>query len=206
MIFTKYLFGAIAALTGGVNALVFSSSGGALTSKELEELNSELGTAETNHNGLINSENSRIKTEESKSAENFKKLENENKNTKSSSRSRREAGNNLTRANDNLVWQNLTQNAALGREKTKLQSELNSKTESFKTELKTKVQASFNALQTVVKQETDKLESALTTLKESNRKLIDNLKKCLIKMPEAIFTPDQDWCPETQQFRANSAA
>ncbi|CCE66827.1 hypothetical protein [Candidatus Mycoplasma haematominutum] len=192
MIFTKYLFSAIAGLTGGVNALVFSSSGGALVTRELESFSTELENSSTQSDGLIAGEAERLDGEKKESESNFKKLETQNEETKSKSRARRDAGNAMKGVNDNLNSERRIQDRALNAKKDELQSALEKGTAEVKQNLENGVKKLFETVKASVDAENKKLTTALQNLTESNKKLIERVKKCIQEMPNSIFVePDK---------------
>ncbi|CCE66826.1 hypothetical protein [Candidatus Mycoplasma haematominutum] len=204
MVFTKYLFTAIAGLTGGVNALAFSPLGGALVTRELKEMDSELDSNFSMRNELIKTESDRLSSEKNKSEESFRQLETKNTETQGKSRMRRAAGVALSTEDQKLRVTQHKSNYQLSEKKHKLESKLSETTQTLKTTLEDNVTKSFQEISQVVKAESSKLEEALKTLQASNQKLIQELKKCLEEMPQAIFKPDQEWCPATSSMRSST--
>ncbi|CCE66825.1 hypothetical protein [Candidatus Mycoplasma haematominutum] len=187
MIFTKYLFTAIAGLTGGVNALVFSSSGGALVSQELQQFENELRTNLESGDKLIEGEDKRLAQEKQTAEENFSKLDTENKNTQTKSRARRTTGEELQKSDYELRLNQIKQNGALEEKRKSLQSTLDSKVSEFKSKLESGAKEAFSTVQKAVQEETQKLSEALAKLQESNRQLIEKVKNCIEQLPQSIF-------------------
>ncbi|CCE66823.1 hypothetical protein [Candidatus Mycoplasma haematominutum] len=187
MVFTKYLFTTIAGLTGGVNALVFNSSGGATIGQEIQDFEREISDSDDSNSDLITRECDRLNREKVEAEKNFSQLNDQNESTKAKSRQRRSAGEELTRENYQLDRQARESNQSLESKQKELQEKLNSDTKSASEKVQEKVQKLFQALKTSVDRENEKLSEALKNLTESNQKLIEKVKNCINELPQSIF-------------------
>ncbi|CCE66822.1 hypothetical protein [Candidatus Mycoplasma haematominutum] len=196
MVFSKYLFATIAGLAGGVNWLAFSPLGGALIQQELQNYSGEIDNSSREGDSLVSREEGRLNKERQESSTKFKNLEDENEKTKDKSRSRRSAGEQLSKEDHNLKLSNYKHNSELNSTKNKLEAKLKSSTDSFKTSLEASVKTAFQEVKSKVDEETKRLEDALKTLQKSNQELIQKVRTCIENLPQEIFVtkPEESKC------------